>query len=180
MGQREVHKNVWFERVPLITWWQVHNNFLFHNVHHHHVMTDAQEFLFLKGTPSCDDRSTRIFGLRGSALITWWQIHKNFLFHNIHPHCVMTCAHEFFVPKRSTCHHVMKGPQEFLPWEGLPSLFTSSIVLRTEPNVFHCRQAHRSFGNHNMTWWSKYSLWEEVPLQKWWSKPMEASEARCC
>jgi hypothetical protein len=79
----------------LITWWQVH-----------------KEILFLKGIPSsCDDRSTRIFGLRGSALIIWWQIHKKFLFHNIHPHRVMTGAQESFVPKRSTCHHVMTGPQ---------------------------------------------------------------------
>jgi hypothetical protein len=41
-------------------------------------------------------------------------------------------VHKIFFPKRSTCHHVMTGPHEFLPQEGLPSLLksVSAQILR--------------------------------------------------
>ena len=173
----------------LITLWQVHKNFWFHDIHPHHEMTGAQEFFVPVHPPSsAEERCTGIFcswDINPHHLMTGpqeflvpWHPPSSLddrctrIFHSrdIHPHHVMTGAQEFCVPRRSTCHHVMTGPQEFLLREGLPSSFTSSNVLHTEPHVFHCCQAVMSFGNHKMAWWSKYSLWEEVPLQKMMTK----------
>ena len=156
-------------------------------------MTGPQEFLW-EGTPSLtDDRSTRMFCpqkghphymmtgrltgtfcLKGHTLITWWQVARNFLFDEVYPHCVIIGPQEFFVQEgtplspddRSTgffCfqkvhpHHAMTGPPEYL--------HTVFGALRVSMSL----SAHE-FRNHKMTWWSKYSLWEEVHLQKWWKK----------
>jgi hypothetical protein len=72
----------------LITWWQIYKNFLFHNIPHH-VMTGAQEFLFLKGP----------------RVITWWQVHKNFWLNRVRPHCLQL---RLYCLQNLTCFTVVK------------------------------------------------------------------------
>ena len=137
--------------------------FLFHNIHPHHVMTGPQEFLVWEGLPLSQTTDTQE------------------LFVPQHPPASRDdrCT-RIFVPKRSTWHRMMIGSQEFLVQEGLPSLFTSSIVLHTEPDVFQCCQAVMSL---EITIWhdEQNTVYEKkYPCKKWWPKPLEAKEVRCC
>ena len=77
-------------RSTLITWWQVRRKCLFRKVRSNHMMTGPPEFFVRKGPPSSrDDRSTGIFCSQRSALITWWGVHRKFLFQKVHPYNVM-------------------------------------------------------------------------------------------
>ncbi len=102
-------------------------------------MTGPPELSVPEGPPSSsDDRSTGTFCSERSALITWWQVNRNFLFRKGRPYHVMTGSPEFFVPKSppSSCddrstrissfrkvhpHHVMTGSPEFSVPKSPPS-----------------------------------------------------------
>jgi hypothetical protein len=70
--------------------------FLFWKVHPFHVMTGP----------------TELFRSKRYALMTWWQVHQNFLLQKVHP------------------HHVMTGPPNFFVSKGPPSLLDDRSMLR--------------------------------------------------
>jgi hypothetical protein len=109
---------------------QVHKNFLYHNIHPHHVMTGAQEFFVPQHPPSLrDDRCTRILFHKNPPLLHDDK-RTNIFFREVHLHHMITGTQEFSVQEgppsspddrytRTFCsqdihpHHLMSGPQEF-------------------------------------------------------------------
>ena len=116
----------------------------------HHMMTGPQEVLVQEGPPSSpDDRYTWIFCPTTSTLTAWWQVHKNFCSYKV----VLSSRDD-----RSTTSFGFRG-SALIVYIFCSTAYGALCVSLSS-------STHAESWKSQMTWWLKFSLWEEVPLQK--------------